>query len=216
MESRKSIKDVYIYIYVDRGKGKWSRRTKSKKERGTHVRAQFNKRSVPFVPFLARYSPTRSPLLFHPPKPRPRLSPPHSYAEQNADEQPSSNAAHLVFWLRSEPARQISSSRDFYLILPPIQCSKQCSLLSPDRISSSLRRQPISSNIAARYSWFRIILEPNNFRARIISSRAREDEIAERRSRNAPPPFKHRRGFSRNGIYKKGGRGWIRECERDR
>lgn len=143
---------IYIYIYVDRGKGKWSRRTKSKKERGTHVRAQFNKRSVPFVPFLARYSPTRSPLLFHPPKPRPRLSPPHSYAEQNADEQPSSNAAHLVFWLRSEPARQISSSRDFYLILPPIQCSKQCSLLSPDRISSSLRRQPISSNIAARYS----------------------------------------------------------------
>lgn len=220
-------------------------------ERGTHVRAQFNKRSVPFVPFLARYSPTRTAMFFSflsPPRPnptQPNTLPPrkdspllssihpnlalaspliHMQSRMRTSSQARTpRTAHLVFWLRSEAARQISSSRDFYLILPRYNAPN----ISPppredtDRISSSNRRQLRMPKIRLRYALrFRIFLEPSNFRLRVST----EDEIAGSRSTRNPlllprfaekpkkraalkAPVVHRRGFSRNGIYKKRGIG---------
>lgn len=167
---------------------------KEKRKRSAHVRAQFNKRSVvPFVPFLLADilprldapspPPTQpnhhhhdSPLLFHPPEASPPLPSFICRAECGRAAERTPRTAHLVFWLRSEPARQISSSRDFYLILPRYNVPN----ISPppdhtDRVSSNRRRSigppppKIRLRVAPRLS--------NNFTI-VSPSRYSGDEIA--------------------------------------
>lgn len=162
---------IHIYMYVDRGKGKRSehRRMKSKKKRwkGAHTSAHslinaafLSFRFLPDIPRLEPCSP--SILRFSSIHPNLALASPliHMQSRMRTSSQARMpRTAHLVFWLRSEPARQISSSRDFYLILPPIRCSKH---FSPpprhtDPISSALestpldRRQLASSEIRLRH-----------------------------------------------------------------